>query len=270
MALHLRMFAIPALVLLAACGGVRNEKSHGPIVLGDSSTIVTETNPDLLVDQVQDLKPVLTDTTGLSSPPDTASKPQQAPAEPAPAAATAPMSGLVAAFKEITVNILGITTRMYHKQDLQHARAATYELSSGSLDGAQLRCSGGTVTSVKQRVQTMLMLKDGNDRLILESLPKQTSAWEEVKGSGGVYAIEGLGKNDLSYKLPSANALRRAVQTAARRAHLNRRDAREWEQAVRELRSANQDPAVVVLRAVMWRISGNGFSKELRIDVPVQ
>jgi len=34
-------------------------ENHGPIVLGDSSTIVTETDPARLKDLVTDLKPVI-------------------------------------------------------------------------------------------------------------------------------------------------------------------------------------------------------------------
>jgi branched-subunit amino acid aminotransferase/4-amino-4-deoxychorismate lyase len=68
--------------------------------------------------------------------------------------------------------------------------------------------------------------------------------------------------------MPSPSALRNAVQQAARRQRLNRSDTQEWLDAVRNVRSANQSPATVVLRSVMWRIEGKGFSKELRIDLP--
>jgi hypothetical protein len=255
--------------MLTACNSNRNSKSRGPIVLGDSSTIVTETNTALLQDQVHDLKPVINsdEETGAKTK-DTAASQQPAASADAPAQA-APTGGLVAQFKEVTLNIPGITTRTYGKTDLQKARAATYELTTGSLSNAQLRISGGQVTKVSQRYQTMLKLKDGGDELVLESLPKQTSDWEVLNGSNGIYTISGLNANQLEYELPSGNALRNAVQQAARRAHLNRSDTQEWLDAVRNLRSANQSPAAVILRSVMWRIEGKGFNKELRIDVPV-
>jgi hypothetical protein len=262
---------VPAILMagLLSCKGERSTKSRGPIVLGDSSTIVTETNTALLQDQVTDLKPALDneeDTTATVRDTAQAKRPTAAAAAPVQAA---PAGGLVASFREVTLNISGITTRSYGKQDLQKARGATYELTSGNLNGAQLRISGGQVTKVSQRYQSMLILKDGNDKLVLESLPRYTSDWEVIDGSG-VYNISGLNGKDLEYKMPSANALRNAVQQAARRAHLNRQDTREWLDAVRNLRSPNQAPAAVILRSVMWRVEGKGFNKELRVDVPVQ
>jgi hypothetical protein len=270
--MNLRLL-LPAMMMVGflSCKGSGDSKSRGPIVLGDSSTIVTETNTALLQDQVPDLKPVLSsDEATASTPQDTTGASRTTTAAAPPTDQSQPMSGLVAAFKEVTLNIPGITARSYGKADLRKARGASFELTGGNLNGAQLRVSGGQVTKVSQRYQTVLMLKDGSDKLVLESLPKQTSDWEVLNGNGGAYTISGLNGNQLEYELPSANALRNAVQQAARRAHLNRQDTQEWVDAVRSLRSANQSPATVVLRSVMWRVEGKGFSKELRVDVPVQ
>jgi hypothetical protein len=265
------LFPVIIIAGLLSCKNERNTKSRGPIVLGDSSTIVTETNTALLQDQVPDLKPVLSsDEDGTSTPTDTTRAQTVSPETANAANGATPQGGLVAAFKEVTLNIPGITTRSYGKADLQKARGATYELTGGNLNGAQLRISGGQVNKVSQRYQTMLMLKDGSDKLVLESLPKYTSDWEVLNGSGGVYKISGLNANELEYKMPSANAIRNAVQQAARRGRLNRQDTKDWLDAVRNLRSPNQAPAAVVLRSVMWRVEGKGFNKELRIDVPVQ
>ncbi|MBS1628539.1 MAG: hypothetical protein JST27_00630 [Bacteroidetes bacterium] len=263
----LRILFIPAFLLLVSCAGEHNPKSHGPIMLGDSSTIVTVNDPDLLRDEIPDLKPVFKeagDTLSSSTSKDTIT----AQASPATTQAL-PQDGLVVPFKEITVNIPGIQTRSYGKPNLQKAYGASFELTAGRLEGSQLRLSGATVTAVSQRYQTMLMLKDGSDELLLESLPRKSSDWVPLKGTGGVYAITGLSQNELDYEMPSERALRNAVQHAARRARLNRRDTQDWLDAIRRLRSAKQPPAVVVLRAVMWRIEGSGFQKDLRMDVPL-
>ena len=49
----------------------------------------------------------------------------------------------------------------------------------------------------------------------------------------------------------------------------------EWLNTAKNVRAANQAPAKVVLRSVMWRIEGKdaggkNFNKELRIDIPLQ
>ncbi len=254
------------IISFAACKG-DGGKSRGPISLGDSSTIVTETNESLLQDQVPDLKPVITseraEEAQAQQPAADTSVKAQALQQAAPAG-----NGLSIQFKEVTVFIPGITVREQVK-DYSTARGASFTLSGGSLEGASLRISGNAVTKVSQRTQTMLALKDGSDKLTLESLPKQTSGWEALSGSTGAYSITGLSGTDLEYKMPSPAALRNAVQQAARKARLNRQDTQEWLDAVRNLRSADQAPATVVLRSVMWRMEGKGFSKEVRVDVPM-
>ena len=252
----------------AACNS-DSSKTRGPIVLGDSATIITERDPQALHDQVIDLQPpaetVEADTVAALPVPDTAARSTQAVTTvPAPPATG---NGLTVPFKEVTLIIPGITTRSYGKPDLQKARGASYELTGGNLADAQLRVSGA-VTKVSQRYETGLVLQDGSDKLPLESLGKYTSGWQPLTGTNGTYAITGLAPAKLDYKQVTPAAIRNAVQPAARKQRLNRKDTQDWLDAVRNIRTANQAPAAVVLRSVSWRVEGKGFSKELRIDMP--
>jgi hypothetical protein len=268
--MNVRILLVAITVLcFAACNGDHTAKSRGPIVLGDSAAIVTETDAQALHDQVPDLQPVIAtnDVAGntITVPPDDTSK---SLAAPVPSAASG--GGLTVTFKEVTLSIPGITTRSYGKPDLQKARGASYELTGGNLAGAQLRVSGGTVTKVSQQYETMIVLQDGSDKLPLESLGKYTSGWQPLPGAGGAYTIAGLEPSKLGYKQAAPSAIRNAVQQAARKQRLNRKDTQDWLDAARSIRAANQAPAAVVLRSVSWRVEGKGFSKELRVDVPVQ
>jgi len=272
------------LVAMASCKNEPQNNNHGPIVLGDSSTIVTETDPELLKDQVIDLRPVSENepgTTDTTTPPapvkDTASTPtaENTPPAPAPTVTTTPAplvgNGLTVAFKEVTIFIPSITTRSYGKPDLQRARGASYELKSGNLAGNQLRIVAGTVNKVTQRYQTVLSLKDGNDLLPLTSLGTYASEWEALSGSKNAFNLTGL--NNPEYKEVGAAAIRNAVQQTARRERMNRTETQDWQDIARKVRNTNQAPCVVVLTSVSWRIEGkdaNGrsFNKELRIDLP--
>lgn len=263
-------FLFVCVCAFGACKDSGKSQSRGPIVLGDSSTIITETNPEVLQDLVPDLQPVVAATNNDS----TVVVP---PAKDAPAAASTPVAApsgpaLVAAFKEVTITIPGIDTKVYGKQDLQKARSATFELRSGNLDNTSLKVSGGTVTKVTARYQTELMVVDGSDKLPLETLGNYSSNWETVSGNNGRYPIA-LAASKLDYKELSASAIRSAVQHEARRKRLNRKDMQDWLETVRKVKSVNDAPMVIVLRSAMWRIEGKdaggkAFSKELRIDVP--
>ncbi len=278
-ALNIR-FAVPcALLLLASCTNTSN-KNHGPIVLNDSATIVTETDPDKLVDQVPDLRPASdeeqTATTG-EQPKDTA---QTAPAEtpkPAenePAAATpAPGNGLSIPFKEVTVFIPNIITKSFGNKNLQNAHSVTYELQHGELAGNNLRILSGTVQKITQRYQTIVALKDGNDVLPLESLGTYSSEWETLRGNGSSFQLSGLDEGQLKASNAAPAAIRNAVQQAGRRMRMNRNELADWQDFARKVRSTDQPPAMVMLRSVSWRIEGKdakgkSFNKEVRMDMP--
>lgn len=262
-------------VCFAACDREPTAQSRGPIILGDSSTIVTETDPKALQDLVPDLQPPGGTDNGADMPAaDTATPTTAVAATPAPAAAAPVGNGLSVSFKEVTLSIPGITTRSYGRPDLQKARSATYELTGGKLAGARLQVSGGTPTKVTQRYETIIVVEKGNEHLPLESLGKHTSAWQTLSGSRGSYLIAGLEPSRLGFKQATPAAIRNAVQQAARKKRLSRQDTQEWLNAVKNIRAANQAPAAVALRSVSWRVegkdaAGKSFSKELRIDVPL-
>lgn len=266
-----------AILVQSACTNQANNKNHGPIVLGDSASIVTETNPENLVDQVQDLRPIVpTDEpvqSASTSGKDTSTATVlAAPVAPAPAPARN-SSGLSIPFKEITIFIPGISTRSYGNANLQQARGASYELQSGNIAGNQMQFSGGKVGKITQRYQTILGLKDGEKTLPLESLGTYSSSWAVLTGNGTTYAIAGLEPAKLEAKTASAASIRNAVIVAARKQRLSRKDIDTWEAIARKVRSDNQPPVVTMLRSISWRIDGTDaagkrFNKEVRMDMP--
>lgn len=276
------MLLAGSLFMAASCSDDPKNKNHGPIILGDSSTIVTETDPVYLQDMVRDLRPVTDeDLAGMTPPPaqpatapaDTA-KPVAAKPEEKPAAAQQPAgNGLTIGFKEATIFIPNIVTRSYNKQDLQKARGATYELTSGNLAGNQLRISNGTAQKITQRYQTIIALQDGNVKLPLESLGTYSSAWTALKGSNNAFTITGLEAGKLDYSNLKPAAVRNAVQQATRKARMSRKETADWLDLAKNVRTASKAPAVILLQSVSWRIEGKDaagktFNKEVRIDMP--
>ncbi|MBS1643777.1 MAG: hypothetical protein JST36_01955 [Bacteroidetes bacterium] len=270
--MNLRLgLVVVALVALTACKDSGSSKSRGPIILGDSSMIVTEHNPEVLQDLVPDLKPTLPSPAEAAPAKDSTPTPAATPT-PTTTAAAPPSTGpaLVAEFKEITLTIPGIETKVYGKQDLKTARSATYQLRNGSLDNAKLYLSGATLTKVNTRYQTELLVQDGKDELALDRLGKYTSDWQKLNGNAGPYPVVPAKPE---YKELTATAIRNAVQQETRRKRMSRKEAQDWLEEVRRVRSVQDAPMKVMLRAIMWRIEGKdaqgkSFSKELRLDIP--
>ena len=275
------ILAAAVIGLTAASCGNKQAKNHGPIVLGDSSTIVTEKDPKKLMDLVTDLQPELPP----AGAPDTAGKGSQATkngkdtatnrtlSAPAPTNQALPdVAGLKAEFKEMSMLIPGITAKLSGNPNLLNANSAVYTLLSGSLDGGVIRLTGN-ITKVSQKYQSVVVVKNKLGTLPLETLIENTD-WEPVKPGKGGYPITGIDDESLSIPKANANSIRNAVSKAGNRRHLSRKKVQEWLNSVNNVHSASQKPMAVTLRSVIWKIEGKNeagkpFAKQIRIDVPL-
>ncbi len=270
-----------------ACFGVLScnnmpSKTHGPIKLGDSSTIVTETDPHKLQDLVTDLKPEIPSSTQVVDTPkptvaattaDTAKKQVAAASAPVPGPATLPAgAGLKAEFKEVAVLIPNLNAKLSGKADLTKANGAVYTWISGNLQGNVLRTTGN-VTKVAQRYQSIIVLKTKNGSLPLEELT-ETTDWALVKGGSGSYPIMGLTENEMHFADADASDIKSAVMKSCRIRRYSSKKTQEWLAALNGAKVGNQKPLVVTLRSLMYKIdgkdpSGKIFSKQIRIDIPL-
>lgn len=259
---------VMTLLLFTACNN-EVQQHEGPIVLGDSSTIVTETDPKYMEDMVADLtpKPLIP----VAAPEATSVQTQDTAVTSTtatPAITPTNSKGMTLAFKEVTLFIPGIETYSYKQQDLSKTNSATYELRGGKLAGNEIEVTKGNVTKVSQRYQTQLALQSGGKTLLLSSLGNYLSGWEQISSNGSKIPLKGLDQKSIDYRKVSAAQVRSAVQKTARSQRLSKAETANWEKVALTYKSNNQSPAQVVLTAVMWRVEGKGFWKEIRMDVP--
>ena len=258
--------------------------------MGDSSTIVTESDPQRLQDLVTDLKPVITSSEPKDTEenagknpvkgkvPDTAKKVAATVAtkQPVPTAPAAPATpsgaGLKADFNIMSLVITNVNAKQSGNPNLTHANGAVYTLQSGTINGNLIKVTPN-VTKVSQRYQSVVVLKNELGVLPLESLTTTTD-WEPLKGINNIYRIAGLDEKSLEYPEVHRNEIHTAVGKAAKRHRFSRKKVQDWENSVRNVKSVNQKPLFVTLRSVMWKIdgkdaSGKLFSKQIRIDIPL-
>ena len=269
-----------AVVCLFSCKDSPS-KNHGPIVLGDSSTIVTETDAAQLQDMVTDLKPVITSSAEKKDTPAVAATTPKVVDTPKKAVAaiavpkqpvTLAGNGLRADFTETSVLITNVNAKLAGRADLHRANGAVYTMAGGELNGNTVKVTGN-ITKVSQRYQTIVLVKNELGTLPVESLATTTN-WVAMKGSNNTYRISGLDPRSLDEPDGDRNSIRNAVGKAAKRHHMSRKKIQEWENSVRNVRETNQKPLYVTLRSVMWKIDGKDdkgrmFSKQIRIDIPL-
>ncbi|MBS1783138.1 MAG: hypothetical protein JSS78_08725 [Bacteroidetes bacterium] len=253
-------------ILLSACSN-DSKKSNRPIVLGDSTQIVTETDSKYLSDFVDDIK--------LQTPqPDTASHIESdAPTKDSEKAVNpakpAMGNGLQIPFKDVTVFIANIQTKTYRNQDLQKANGASYQLLSGDLSGNSLQLSGASISKVSQRYTTIVTATTDFGKLQLTDLGT-TTEWTPLSGNGKLYRIVGL--NNLETEEANTATLRASIMKAARNKRVSRQILHKWEETARLVKTIKAAPLKVSLRSVMWKIegkdaSGKAFQKQVRIDL---
>ncbi len=268
-------------ILFCSCQNMPSG-NRGPIILGDPSTIVTETDSSRLQDMVIDLNPQITpsaqketeapDKKESPSPPDTATKPAAIAIQPTASPATLTGSGLKADFGTVVFLIPNLNVKQGGNTNLTHAHGAVYTFLNGNINGNVIKVTPN-VTKVSQRYQSVIILKNELGVLPLESL-QTLAAWKPIKGVNNVYRITGLDEKSLEHAESNQSAIRNAVAKAAQRRRLSKKKVQEWVSSVHNVRSANQKPLYVTLRSVMWKIdgkdaSGKLFSKQIRVDFPL-
>jgi len=268
-----------------ACNDANSNKAAGkPIVLGDSATIVTETDPQYLKDFVADIQPakqqepeVPADTAkpaAQQEPAPEQAQPEQATAAPKEEALAPQANGLNVAFKDVSILIPNIETKGTGRQrDYKNANGASFQLEDGKLNGNQIKITSGNVQKVSQRYQTVIVIKNNLGELPLESLSNTTN-WQPLNGRGNSYTISGLDNRHLDYIKATPAAIRNAVTRAARNHRMSRATEQKWLNSIKHVRVANQPPMAVMLRSVMWKIEGKdargrNYQKQIRMDIPL-
>lgn len=273
------VFSCSLLLLQFSCGSSTKGPNRGAIVFGDSSTIVTETDPRYLSNNVTDIVPqkqTLPEDSTTKDAPIERDTVKPIVAQPKTPEAVKPVAadGLIAPFEAFEIYINGLEARAGKKVNWQKEKGASFTLENGSINGKVIAAKVGTITKVMQRTQTVVMFKASNGRQFrLTALPSDQSSWQSLKANNGKYTIASVNSSDLKYaKKLTPNALKNAIQKWARSNRMSRKEEQKLLQSVRNIRSANQAPCSIALQSVIWKISGkdaNGkvVERELRVDI---
>lgn len=248
-------------------------------MLGDSNTIVTETDSAHLSDLVSDISPrelIQPDTEALpENQPKAEKKPDIKVKPEAATAATQSAKGFTIDFGQGAKLVMtGITTKEFQQQDPEKDAGLSYAIATGDLLKSDLHISGLKDVKVKQRYQSYLVLSSGNQQISLQNMGGYLSDWEvmPLKNSPGDVVLDMSNLAHLKFKAFSNSTLENALRHAARPARMSRSDLNDWLRKIRRTRSANDAPCVLKLDNVQWQISGKtnegrSFFKTIRMDI---
>lgn len=266
--------ALPFLLLTSACTYTGTNTANAPIVMGDSATIVTETDSQYLKSAFADYE---TASPVASPQPETATPPKtDTPASAAPKATEVPVAakkqtgpGLSADFGDMEVFIENLRVRE-GSAPAKGARSAAYASDGSVFRPKNLVVSGATAAgaSLKQKTDFEVVLNTGKEMLPLPSLGRQSTGWESVSGKAGTFALST--PPEPAFKVTNA-AIKNAVQQAARKAGMSSKEQTALLNRLSRVKTVDGDLLQAQATATLWQVTakdakGRPVTKEIRVD----
>ena len=271
---------IPAFILLlASCGNSNTaNNNNGPIILGDTATIVTERDSQYLKDDMQDWEPK---KAAATAEPEAKPTTEATPAKvetPAPAAKELVKeniaSGYVISFGNIKIVFEGITANDASRQNPEKQDGLSYIVKTGDIERSKIHIYGVKDASVKQRYQSRLTLHSNLGTVDLRNLGLYMSGWKNVPNtkSGGQATFSLSDLNNIDFSSVNNNKIKNATDRELRNRRTNRKVIESWMKEISRTRSADDKPCEVILDNVQLQISGTGadgkaFRKNIRMSV---
>lgn len=262
-------------ILLSACGANQEQQSKGAIVLGDSTTIITEKDSQYLKDDVLDMEPLEPTKPATVEPApvpkDTTTKDNT---NTTSSTNTTPLEkGFVVDFGEAKMVLAGLEANDARKQNPKQDAGLTYVLKSNDISVGNVVFHNVKSVNVKQRYQTKLVLKSTLGTVDLKDLGLYTSDWKALNGKTAAgkesFALNNL--NNLTYASVNNNKITNAADRELRKLRTSSRNIQAWMKEIKKARNAQDKPCEVILDNVQWQVSGTDtkgktFQKTIRVD----
>jgi hypothetical protein len=256
--------------MLFSCKDQSKEKR--PIVLGDTSMIVTETDERFLQNNTDDISPTNKKSsegkiTSMMMEVDSAKSVKKLEEEKS----SPPLSGFTIHFAECDVVFDNLTAHaIQNSQDERTSNSVSYVMDAGTMDEMSLQVSGLDEANVEQRIFTRLKVEALSDNFVLNDLGKFISTWSSLAGKGFKYVS--LSNNSLQFFTVENGKIKNAVDRELRKKKKTRQEIQEWMKVIKKTNSYSDEPCKIQIVSAQWRIIGkkNGkrVQKLIQFDIP--
>lgn len=243
-----------------------------PIVLGDSTMIVTEKENKYLVNVTQDISPTKKksaegEITEMMTQIDSAKSVKKLEDK----SPSTPMRGFTIHFTECEVVFDGLSAHALNtSQDERNSNSVSYVRDAGNMNEMSLRVTGLDNAKVEQRTFTRLLVDNGSEAFVLFDLGKFISPWSTLAGKNNTYIS--LGSNSLQFFTTDASKIKNALDRELRKKKKNREAIQQWMSLISKTKSYTDAPCKLTLVSSQWRIIGtkNGkrVQKLIQFDIP--
>ncbi len=250
------LFPITLISLLSACEE-KPSKIGKPILLGDESMIVTETDSFYLQNYTNDITTIRkknseSSIAGMMAQVDSAKTVQKLEKE---SESLQQVSGFTIRFKEFTAVLDGIKAHTINtKQNELTDKSVSYVLDEGDVMNMKLKLDGLVKAKVEQRFFTKLYIEKNNELIELTDLQKFTTEWFSLPSKNNLFVS--LGTNALSFHSVDHNKLKNALDRALRKQKKDRKEIQSWLNSIEKTNAYTDAPCVVKVNSIQWRVKG--------------
>lgn len=247
-------------------------KSSKPIVMGDTSTIVTERDSAYLQNNTEDISPTNKRSsegkiTQMMTEVDSAKSVKKLESEEN----KAPLSGFVINFSECTVQFDGLSAHaIQNSQNERTSNSVSYLKDGGNLFEMTLQVQGLDQVKLEQRTFTKLKVQNDEQEFLLQDLGKFISPWSNLASKDNRFVS--LGSNSLQFFPVDNNKIKNALDRELRKKKKNRQEIQEWLNLIRKTNSYSDSPCKLIMVSVQWRIigmkDGKRVQKLIQFDIP--
>lgn len=270
----LYIIAAIALTAGASCGSGSGKQTRGPIVLGDSATIVTEKDSQYLRDMVMDIQPAYDNNPEPQKPvKDTVKKQPVRDTVTTTTKQEAVAPGLAVEFGGTKMVLAGLDASQPRKQNADKENELSFSLRSGEPGKGKLVFYNAKNVTVKQRYQSRLLLKSPLGTVDLRDLGLYTSGWNTVavsnKGNTQSFDLNAL--LHPAFSQVNNAKVKNAADRELRKRRAGSKAIQGWMKEIKGIRNANDKPCDIELDNIQWQVSGTDaqgkpFRKTIRID----
>jgi hypothetical protein len=240
-------------------------KSFAPIVLGDSTTIITETDTAYLSNITEDISPKRkytseTHITKMMVEVDSMKKSQALEsAQPG----SYQVNGFIINFAECEVIFDGLAAHALNvSQNERATHSVSYLRDAGELMDMKLKVTGLQNTMVEQRLHTMLGVTHQDKTYVLHDLGKFITQWYNIAGKDNVFIS--LGRSSLAFHEVNQKKISLGLERELRKKKLDKDEIQEVLQTVKSIQNYSDAPCVIQIKSVQWRIRGVRDGKKVQ------
>lgn len=262
---------LPFLLSLFIIGSCKNGtlREKKPIVLGDTRTIVTETDTNKLLNYTEDISLRKQDESQIAKMMvqvdslKTTQKLEKTLNE-------GPIVGFKIDFGDCQVVFDKLEAKELKPQDPTTSRSVSYLVTKGELSEIKIKVDGLNSISVSERIFTKLKVDNGSETLLLNALGRKISDWFNLAGKDNMYIS--AGPNSFQFNDLTNAKIKEAVTKELTTKNKKENETQAWMEAIKNTRNYTDAPCKIYVSSAQFRLKGttkegSNVSKLIQFDI---